>query len=607
METGTRFDWRWIAGRVRQRWRCVVALSLAFKVLNLIVLAPLAATVLRFGLAQWGRASVGNFELIAFFLSPIGLTAALTVGAILLATLWLELSGLIRLLADDRLHWWEAFRSSTRIFPRLAKLGLAQVALQFALAAPFLLAIALVYQQFWSGRDLNGLIILRPPEFWRGAGIAALLAAGFAVLSFRMLLRQLLAPPATAFEPARGVRATLKTSAERSEGRLIRSALAIAGWAGFQLAFSAAAITIVHFVLAAVLNRGGPSVTAAVLTAGSVFAVQSIAAAGVSIVANVTFAAVVLRLYQEAAPGVRIAMAASDADSAGTLSYGRMAAGLLVMGAILAVAASLQAVDGIRLGDRLEITAHRAGATHAPENTVAALTRAIQDGADWAEIDVQLTSDKAIVVMHDIDLARVGGGSRRVDSATLAEIQSLDVGAPFRPEFAGERIPTFEEMLVAAGDGIRLNVELKPHSREDAPDLTRRVIAEIQRLDMADRCRVCSQSYESLQLARRIEPQIPIGFIVATSVGDPVRLNVDFLMLKSDRITRRLVDRAHARGIAVHAWTVNDPAQVGPLLDAGTDNLITDDPAAIRSRWLEIQSLSTPERLLLRAAHAIAR
>src|SRR5690242_6649251 len=101
-------DCAWIAARCRERYRCAVAFALAFKAHSLIVLAPLAAGTLRFFLSLWGRASVGNFELATFFLSPTGIAALLLVGAILIASTYFELAGLVRLLADDRLHWWQA-------------------------------------------------------------------------------------------------------------------------------------------------------------------------------------------------------------------------------------------------------------------------------------------------------------------------------------------------------------------------------------------------------------------------------------------------------------------------------------------------------------------
>ena len=100
---------------------------------------------------------------------------------------------------------------------------------------------------------------------------------------------------------------------------------------------------------------------------------------------------------------------------------------------------------------------------------------------------------------------------------------------------------------------------------------------------------------------------MPIGFIAATSVGDLTKLDVDFLMIKHNLATRDFVDRAHARGIQIHAWTVNDPKLVAPLLDAGVDNLITDDVVAIWQKVEEVRELDPVERLLLRVRHAVAQ
>jgi glycerophosphoryl diester phosphodiesterase len=281
-------------------------------------------------------------------------------------------------------------------------------------------------------------------------------------------------------------------------------------------------------------------------------------------------------------------------------------ASLLTLG-VIAVVVSGRLLSRLQLEDPVEITAHRAGALRAPENTVAAIRQAIADGADWAEIDVQRTADDVLVVLHDVDLARIGGGNRRVDEVTLAEIQSLDVGKLFGPQFAGEPVPTFDAILAAAGDTLRLNVELKPHGADDAVPLTERTVAAIQRAGLVERCRICSQSYESLQLARRLEPRMEIGFIAAVAVGDLAQLDVDFLMVSADRAQRSLVDRAAARNIAVHAWTVNDAALVAPLVDQGVANIITDDPVLVRARLDEVRALSPTERLLLRVRNELMR
>jgi glycerophosphoryl diester phosphodiesterase len=354
------------------------------------------------------------------------------------------------------------------------------------------------------------------------------------------------------------------------------------------------------------LGLAGTSLATVLVFAGAALIINMLVATTLSVLANMSFIAVMLSLYRQTASRGAFHQQTPDVRPA-RAHFGWILGGALAAVAAFSTAFSILAIHDQTLHDALEITAHRAGAVGVPENTVVALKRAIVDRADWAEIDVQLTSDKAIIVMHDIDLARVGGGNRRVDQATFAEIRELDVGSSVGQQFAGEKIPTLEECLIAAGDKIRLNVELKPHSKQDGDELTRRVIEAIRVAKMVDRCRLCSQSYESLQLARQLEPRLEVGYIAGAAIGDLASLDVNFLMVKSSLATRKLVDRAHLRRIAIHAWTVNEPAQVGPLLDAGVANIITDDAATIRARTEQIRALSTIQRLTLRAHHALAR
>ena len=101
----------------------------------------------------------------------------------------------MRLWLDGRLQWWQAFQGSRKLFRRLLQLGLRQVAVYFALAIPFLAAIGVVYWYFLSGQDLNGLLILRPPEFWQAIIVAVVIVGIYAVLALRLFVRWLLAVP----------------------------------------------------------------------------------------------------------------------------------------------------------------------------------------------------------------------------------------------------------------------------------------------------------------------------------------------------------------------------------------------------------------------------
>jgi glycerophosphoryl diester phosphodiesterase len=445
--------------------------------------------------------------------------------------------------------------------------------------------------------------MVKPPEFWWGAGLAAVFAGLYAIAAMWLFFRQLYAVPALILEPGVTVRDALRTSAVRSRGAFRIAAPALAIWLAAQSLLTAVVLGTLQLILLELLQRSGSSMTLAVIAMGVALAIEGLAALLLSVLANISFAAVVLALYRRVAAAGALPEATDTPARALPLGWA-MGAGLAAVLALVA-GGSFLSLYNLQLQDTLEITAHRAGALHAPENTLAALERAIADGADWVETDVQLTADQQLVILHDIDLLRFGGGSLRVDQATLAEIQALDVGSLHSPEFAGERMPTLRQFLDAAKDRVRLNIELKPHGRADALVLTRHVIDELRKTKMLPHCRLCSQSYEALQLSRQLEPDLEVGFVIATSIGDPARLDVDFLMVESSRATRQLVDRAAVRGIKIHAWTVKDLELVAPLLDNGVDNIITDDPAGIRARLDEIRVLSPPERLLLRASHAM--
>lgn len=586
-------------------------LVFAVRLLQLIVFTPLAAAVLRLGLLRWGRASVGNFEIATFLLSPTGLVAALCLGTLFLVTQYFELAGLIRIFASDRLHWWSALRSSSGLLPHLVAVGVRQLVVYGLLAIPFAAGVGLAYWMFWSASDLNGLIILRPPQFWSGAILAAVCCIAYVLFAARWFLRWLLAVPILCIEPGVSTVEALEASEQRTRGKLFELAAAIASWAVVQVALGAIVAGLLRWLFQLALERDTSSPEAAAFIGGAVLITNAAVTSLLTAVSSLLLAAIVLALYHHASPSATDEAAQVDADAAESETHWlprslvwTVLASLLIT---LSILSARSLVADVPLSENVELTAHRAGGLRGPENTIAALTQAISDEAAWAEIDVQLTSDNQIVVMHDTDLARVGGGKKQVGQTTLAEIQKLDVGKPFAARYQGERIPTFSKFLAAARDQIRLNVELKPHGKNDEERLTRRVIEAIRAAKMVSQCRICSQSYAAIQLARKLEPAIPIGFIVATSVGDLTKLDVDFLMIKHNLATRDFVDRAHARGIQVHAWTVNDSKLVAPLLDAGVDNLITDDVVAIWEQVEQVRELDPVERLLLRVRHAVSR
>jgi glycerophosphoryl diester phosphodiesterase len=594
--------------------------SLAFKVINFILLAPLVSFTMRLFLQRWGRVSVGNFEIAHFLLSPIGLVAICCVGGIAIATLYLEIAGLMQIMLNPRLRWWSFNSSYFNLYQKLLRLGGIQLSVVLATALPFVGLVGLIYAMLWQGRDLNGLIILRPKEFWWGVGLAAVVVAAFVALGLFIVLRWILALPILLSESKLSPRQSLRKSRESSRNNLSTMSACLIAWFLAQTFLATFVLAITHLALGEMLDVSWQTLSTAAFVTGVALTLEWLLGTTLSIMGNIGFAAVVLALYHIVAHEdidvtrrrifvealvLERSSAVETNEKLASFRLGWLLALTSVVMVGIAIGVSYWICDTLVLRDRIQITAHRAGAAVAPENTIAAIQRAIADKSDWAEIDVQLTADKELVVMHDTDLARVGGGSKAVGNTTMAEIQSLDVGSLFSKDFVGARIPRFSDLLMVSKDQIRLNVELKPHGTSDTDALTRQVVDAIRQSGMTSQCRICSQSYACIQLAKKIEPEIEIGFIVATSLGDSTKLDVNFLMLSHTKITRQVVDRASTRGIEIHAWTVNDPNLVLKLIDAGVRNIITDDTLQIREQLKVIETLRPIERLLLRAKNGM--
>lgn len=251
---------------------------------------------------------------------------------------------------------------------------------------------------------------------------------------------------------------------------------------------------------------------------------------------------------------------------------------------------------------RVDVYAHRGGAGLAPENTLAAFRHAVTLGADALELDVNITRDHEIVVIHDQTLVRTTGGRGYVRESTLADLRRLDAGAWFNPRFAGERIPTLQEVLdlVRAGPPrVRLLVETKYPSpgQTAAPpaDFEERVLRLVREAGLLDRTIIQSFYYPSIQRVKALDASVRTAALrPATSpTSDPVGVvreaRADIWAPHSSLVARDTVEALHRAGIPVVPWTVNAPAEMERLLDAGIgtlggDGIITDYP----DRLLEI-------------------
>lgn len=239
------------------------------------------------------------------------------------------------------------------------------------------------------------------------------------------------------------------------------------------------------------------------------------------------------------------------------------------------------------LSDEMQIIAHRASATHAPENTLAALDYAILSGAHMAEIDVQQTKDGEIILMHDANLKRTTGFNGKVSEATYSDIQTLEAGNWFSSEFDGEPVPTLEEVLQRSKGQITLMIEIK--AKDHPVDVARKVIELIEAYNMEKECLIGAMDYRVLQAVKMINPKIQTVYITALAYGDYQDLeDVDYYSIEASFISYALIDQIHRSGKQIYAWTVNKESTMQSMISMQVDGIVTDDPVLLQNQLTDI-------------------
>ncbi len=241
--------------------------------------------------------------------------------------------------------------------------------------------------------------------------------------------------------------------------------------------------------------------------------------------------------------------------------------------------------------------AHRGASGHRPENSLPAFELALQMGAVYLELDVRMTRDGQLVVLHDRTVDRTTEGSGPVDEMTLREVQGLDAGYRFSREGDGDcpfrgrgiRIPTLEEVLCTFPAAL-INIELK----QNKPPMEEVLESLLKRNDALARVLLASERGEIME---RVRGRFGTGVATGISQEESVRfaqwllsgrrgemslrgqaLQIPERLAGRDYITPYLVAAAHELGLEVHVWTVNDPARMRRFLEMGADGIMTDFP-----------------------------
>ena len=245
-----------------------------------------------------------------------------------------------------------------------------------------------------------------------------------------------------------------------------------------------------------------------------------------------------------------------------------------------------------------EVIAHRGASVEAPENTLAAVRRAIARDADHVEVDVQRTKDGQLVVLHDTTLARTTDVRRvfprrapwLVGDFTADEVAQLDAGAWHSAQYAGERVPTLTEVVeVVRHSRTGLLLELKATAlhaglADDVAAVLQGTPGYAAEASAAGRLAVQSFDHGAARRHKELLPAVPVGVL-----GTPSRPELGALATWANRVNPvhwsirpSFVEAVHRHGLRCHVWTVNRPHHMRRALDLGVDGVITNHPATLR-------------------------
>jgi glycerophosphoryl diester phosphodiesterase len=578
-----------------RRW-VFAAIRVALQMAAGAIIAPALAGLVALAVSTSDQSALTDQDIALFLLTPGGFVAAVGVAAVwLVASVW-GFAMMAAVLRAGPLAPWPGlvhalFAVARRAGPLLA-FAVMFVLRVLALVVPIAVAGLLVADRYMGEFDINYYLTFRPPEFLTGVAIIGALLLVMVVIGLRILTGWALALHLVVFGNV-SPRAAFGESATRMQGRRAALATKLVLWLVVLTVLSGILGLIASLVFNLVpLNSGSGLKLALGLTLG-VVALWSLAILVLGAVGLGALARLLDGFYQDATPLEPLPKGVGTSLKRKVAVTG---AGLIVL-AVGAGWATNRLLDRLQTEDRVEIIAHRGAAGMRPENTMAAFEKAIEDGADWIELDVQETRDGAVIIMHDSDFMKLAGVDLKVWDADLADVEEIDIGSWFAPEYADQRAPLLRDVLTLAKGRIKVLIELKYYGKDQM--LADRVAQIVDDLGMADQVAVMSLKYLAVQEMQALRPDWRTGVLAATAVGKLAGLAGDFIAVSTSSAGPRLARSIQAAGKDLYVWTVDDPLDMSRMISMGANGLITNEPA-LAAKVLEVRAgLNTAERLIL--------
>lgn len=585
-------------------WRPMLVVHAAALVVVAALLGPLTSIAVRGLVALSGQQALSDTAIVGFLVSPLGAVAGLIIGSLALTIGLLGYAALLvpaqRARNGKPASPWGALAWIGRRLPSLLRLAVRFILRLLLAVLPFAAAIGLVHLLLLREHDINFYLAEKPPVFLIAAGLASIFGAGLAWMLIRVGSDWFHALPLVLL----GGLSPRKARAESRRavaGQRREISLSLALWLlGTPLVtglLNLPASLLGRWLIPGLADHLGPLA----LVLGLLVITGAAVSFATGFIATSLLALQHVRLFERTDLAELIPSAPAPARperSRRRIGVGLIAAGLVVVS--LTTWLTSRWLNQLVVEREVAVIAHRGASATAPENTLAAFRLAIEQGADWVEIDVQVNAAGQVLVFHDRDFKRIGDHALDLRAATPEDLAKIDIGSWFDPEFAAERTPTLREVLDLCRGRCGVLIELKHYGDDEI--LERRVVEEVEAAGMVGEIEMMSLDQEAVRKVRQLRPDWPVGLLSSVALGDLTRLDVDFLGLNARAASPGLIRRARDAGIDVYVWTINDPVAMSAMISRGVDGLITDEPGRARSVIEQRAAMPPGGRLLLELA-----
>ncbi len=576
------------------RRRVFVPIYIAVRLLLIALIAPGIAVAVNFAVSLSNQTALTDQDIAMFLLSPAGFVAAVVVLSLfLLAEVFVfsVMAGSLRMGESDP---WRAGSSSIALIlsrlPALFGFAARLILRVLALALPFVAVAGVIAWWMLTEYDINYYLTFHPPSFWVAVVLIGFVVVAMAWVLIRRLSGWALGLHLVLFESCAPAKAFID-SAERMQGKRGQLKVELVLWLILRLAIASAIATVAGLMFALVPLQDGVNLKFALTLSLIVAGLWSLAGLVLAATALGSLAVLLDGFFEPRTDTL-------PHPEPGNLRTPALVTVAVAIGALIFGLWSGQALlEQVQAPDRAQVIGHRGAAALRPENTMASVIKAIEDGADWVEIDVQETADGVVIIAHDSDFMKLAGVPTKVWDATMDDVATIDIGSWFDPAYADERAPTLHDVLRAAKGKAKVIIELKYYGHD--VDLENQVVGIVEELEMQDDISTMSLKYPAVQKMKKLRPDWRAGVLAATAVGDLSGLEGDFVAVNAATVSTGLIRKVQDAGKDIYVWTVNDPLQMSAMASMGVDGLITDRPA-MANEVLRVRAEMGPgERLLL--------